>query len=971
MLAPKSIALLIAGVIIISAVFSVFQVTYPTGNPVIHPKVPQKYQLFKYQFNDKNLLGNGTTTFNPSANGTVTIEGYVHNASSLNNSPIGNAYLYAAVFPVESNYLTTASGFYKITVIKYGQGTFAFQIPGFNEKLVKMSLLGSSIYWLNLSLDPAQKYTISGSTVDVSGHSIPSAQLVFNDFIQNYQVAASNNGEYSVSLYNGTYGIASSTPGFSSLTTPDIVVVNGAAKSGFNITLKQLSTPTFYVSGYVHNLLGKPITGAVVTSLQIKNDSSTNSSGYYQIKVPAGLNYIVATATGYSPNYTTRFVSTNLTDVNFTLTNNNPFGNSGQNSINGTGTSGLPPGVVKNITGALGNRTSKVNYGNNTTSGTGSGILLQGNVTDANNSAPVVDTYLYFYVDVNGTYYYNGVKTNGTGHYSIVVAHPGHYYFYVYNPMYENYSFGMWINSSSKKSFSLTPNQGYTHLLSGQVTNSLDSAGMPSNVTVYALGTTTNPILQFQSNSTGYYHGYLIQGNYSLYATSNGFTGEWNNSSVKPLIKDETVNFNLIPVSTLGSSTTLWNSGSQTGIPGVSSSNVSSQLSNSTGGNTLANGSSPIYLTIKMVNSSGNNTLSNMQYSLFIKLNTLFYVHNGTTNSSGVTVVPLGYEGNYSLLVESVYYFSKVVSLNITGDTSLTMYLQPRPVFKLSVTLVNSYNSTNGGKVTVPLDYLNITNYKQTLNITSANLITGTGTMVNYSLPDGNYSFTYSNVHYVTHSFYSNISGSSNSTVQKVKPYMVIVNSVSSASFTYSISSLTGTEAVIAGSPYKVYFAGENGVLYFFQADLGNQAIYPKSFTLNRSSPVSIIYLNITSNTLTGQLGNLNQSEKSNNVYTIEVPYTYLVGAIGYIYRMSVNYTIGHNPQLFLNGQNYTEPGQTGSTFYFSTYYDYLGGTLNILTVSQYDGFNAYYLALPSIHSSAVTVYYYVPMLSYVTSGGN
>lgn len=971
MLAPKSIALLIAGVVIISAVFSVFQVTYPTGNPITKLKVPQQFQLFQYQFVDKNLLGNSSTNFVPSANGTITIEGYVHNASSLNDSPIGNAYLYAAVFPAESNFLTHANGFYKITVVKYGHGTFAFQVPGYNPELVKLSLYGSNVYWLNLSLKSAQKYIVSGTVFDQSGHTIPGAKLSFSDFIQTFNVAASKAGEYSISLFNGTYGIVSETPGYSSITNPEVVIVSGSGQTNFNITLKALSKPAYYVSGYVSNVEGKPIHGAQVSSTQISNYSVTNSSGYYRIDVPAGPNVIIAFATGYGQNFTSLFVTQNMTDINITLTNKNPFGNSGNNSINGTGISGLPPGAVRNITKTIGNQTSTVNYGNNTTSGSKSGILLQGNVTNPINGARVVDTYIYFYVNVNGTYYYNGVMTNGTGHYSLVVSHPGHYYFYVYNPMYQNYSFSMWINATSYHNFTLTPEPAYMHIVSGNVTNALDGQGIPSMVTVFAYGSVTNPILRFVSNSTGFYTGSLVQGNYSLMASSYGFINGWNNSSVHPLLKNEIINFSLAPVTTLGKSTNIWNNNSQTGIPGVSSTNVSSQLNNSTGGSTLATGTAPINLTIKMENATDNSALKYMQYDLFLKLNNLIYAHNGTTNSTGKTVVPLGYEGNYSLLVESVYYYSSVVMLNITGNMSITMHLIPRPVFSMSVLLQNSYNLTHSGNIPIPISFLNITNYKQSLNRTSAQEINGTGTMIKYSVPDGNYSFTYNNANYVSHSFYTNISDSANSTIQKIKPYLVIVQSDTSAQFTYELSGLTPGYLNVPQNAhsYTEFFAGMQKVTYTFQANLGGNIIYPTSFSLTQVSPVTIINLSINASQAVTPTVNFNQNLQKSGTLESFVYYS-LTASKGYIYRMSVNYSIGHNPYIDLNGNNLTSAGQSGNMFNLSSYYNYTGATSNVTVTSYYDGFNSYMSALPGIYNSSLTVYYYVPSFSYRTSGG-
>ncbi len=978
MLAPKSIALLIVGVIIISTLFSVFQVTYPTGNPVVPPIQPKQYQLFKVQFNDKNLLGNSSTSFVPTGNGSVTIEGYVYSSNGTVSKPIGNSYLYAAVFPAESDFYTTASGFFQITVIKYGHGTFAFQVPGYNSKLFKISLYGSSVYWLNITLQKAEKYNVSGSTIDSAGHVVTTANLTFSDFIQTFSAESSKTGTYSLSLYNGTYIISDLKRGFSPQPTPYMLTINGAGKSGFDITLKPLSTPSYYVSGYVHNVPGMPIKGAVVTSSTIASPSQTNSSGYYQIEVPFGANIIMAYATGYGYNYTPIYVQTNMTDVNMTLTNNNPFGNSGPTSINGTGLSGIPPGAVKNITGTLGNNTSNVSYGNNTTSGGSSGgtgapgspMLLFGNVTNSNNSARVVDTYLYFYIDVNGTYFYEGVKTNSTGFYSLAISYKGHYNFYVYSPLYENYTFGMWINSTSEKNITLTPVPGTVFKVSGTLTNRLDGQGIPGTVTVYPYGT-LKPMLASPATSSGNYVAYLVEGNYSMEATSPGFAPDWNNTSMQPLSGDLLKDFSLAPVSSLGNGVSLWNQNGSTGLPGVSSSNISSQLSNSSGGNTIATGVNSVNLTVQMVNASNGLPLANTPYDMFLKLNGVDYSFNGTTNATGNSTIVLGYEGNYTLLAEMFYYYGKAISLNITGDTGIVMDMYPRAVHSLNITLANAYNITSGVNVTVPADYLNITNYKQSLyRMPAVIMIAGVGTVFNYTLPKGNYSFAYSNVNYVTHSFYANVSDSYNSSTQLIKPYLVIVNSSASTSLLqYTISQLAIYSVTVpANTSYQRFYAATGGVQYIYNAFLGGNTIENQALTLTSSRPVDILYLNITGNSQQDPQDYWNVNPVNSATVSVVTNYNFTGGSSQYVYLMSSDYNFGSGLTVSVNGiiQNGIAIGT--STVAFNLYYAVNANYLNISFQSSYSTSGA--PSLQQLQGSVLTVYYYTPSYKLVTSSG-
>ncbi len=965
MLAPKSIALLVAGIIIITALFSVFHVTYPTGDPVLPPIKLNHYQLFKYQIPNNNFFGNSTTSFTPTSNGTVTIEGYVYGTNSTGTAALGSKMLYVAAYPAETDVLTSQNGFYQITLLKYGKGTFVFQVPGYNPDYVKLNILGGSYFWLNLTLHQAEKYTLSGKVVDTSGNNISSVGLLFNG-IPSANNTTTSSGSYNVSLYNGTYLITATKKGYSSTPVPDMVTISGKSRANFTITLQPLTKLVYYVSGYIKSTKGQLINGAVVTSNMANNYTTSNSSGFYKLHVGTGLNIITAAALGYGQNYTQVLVQQNMTDINLTLPTKNPFPSSGSGST-GSGLSGLPPGAATNITGTLGNATgggsSQINYGNNTSQGSGSKLTLSGNVTDKNNSAPVALTGLYFYINVNGSYFYSQVVTNPLGHYVLNLNYTGHYVFFVYSPLYENYTFSIWINSSQTKDFQLIPLLGHNFLVHGHMSDASTGTAITGSVTAY-LYNTNDPVLMTNTNASGSYSFYLVEGNYTFLAAAVGYSPASNSTSSHPLLSDVYENFSLTKQTSLGSNITQWGGTGSTGLPGVSSGNISSQLGNASGGSSPPTGGNPLQVTLNLKDASNGQNLSNLAFELYIKFNSQNYIVNNTTNAKGNSTIDLPYEGNYTFLVESTYYYGLAESYNITGDMNISMNLFPRAVHQLSVLLVNGYNySRSNGNLAVPANTLYINNYKQGLNTPSAVEVTGVGTYFNYSAPDGNYTFVYDNVNYVAHTpFNVNISGASNSTTQYIKPYLIVLNSSSVTQYTFTLSPLVTTPLPINAGSSISYAPGTASTTYVFTASLGNDNIASRNFTLTSTTPVELLNLTVGQNSATVGESNINVNQTR---LELNVSYNYSVSENGYIYSLFQDYVSGKNGLLYMGSSDQTsEVRQTnitsGTYFNFTKYYSQTGGSNFIIkSESSYGSTSFWQSQFNRAVGSNMTVYYY------------
>ena len=130
----------------------------------------------------------------------------------------------------------------------------------------------------------SERFKISGYVLDSNGHGIAKADVIFNVPSIVPGVYTDNSGYYETSGPSGTYHINVWPPydsNYINYDEPGFVVASDVTK---NITLYT----GYKVSGYISDLSGIPVTGAVVFLNGYGSGWFSTSNGYYFLAVPAG-----------------------------------------------------------------------------------------------------------------------------------------------------------------------------------------------------------------------------------------------------------------------------------------------------------------------------------------------------------------------------------------------------------------------------------------------------------------------------------------------------------------------------------------------------------------------------------------------------------------------------------------------------------------------------------------------------------
>ena len=121
------------------------------------------------------------TSFSPTGNASVTLSGYVYNASN-HNQALANDRLGIAVMQAFTFVNTNSKGFYQVQIKASGQGTFAFKIFQFATGLYDLYIgPGTTSLSKDIYLSPMTKYSVSGLT-ESHGNDIPGVGLTFQSF---------------------------------------------------------------------------------------------------------------------------------------------------------------------------------------------------------------------------------------------------------------------------------------------------------------------------------------------------------------------------------------------------------------------------------------------------------------------------------------------------------------------------------------------------------------------------------------------------------------------------------------------------------------------------------------------------------------------------------------------------------------------------------------------------------------------
>lgn len=939
--------------VLVSSVFFIFHVSYPANPATIKinhvPKQvkPQNYKIFSNQTYNQPGLGLNQTTFSPTGNTTLTLQGFVYNASSPGgNQPIANQVLGVAVMQALTMVKTNSQGFYQIKILASGQGTFAFKIFQYITAY-KTLYIGQGINVLNqnISLTPQAKYQVSGLTQS-HGKDLSGVYLTFSSFWGKYYTASGSSGDYSLNMVKGNYTIASIKTGFEPVPSPIYLNVTTGQISNYNLNLFSTSQAAFYMNGYLSNPLGHRIANAIIYDSSISASNSFNVSepnGFYNISVAYYSNTINANATGYTPFATNVLVYHNLTNENFTIQALDPFiGPSSQTGI----TSGEPTG--------LGNNISKVNYGH--PQGT---ITITGQVKSSQTGMPVPNQRFDLFTSVNGTYFNDIISTNSTGYYKVSLLFSGDYHLNVTSAQY----YDTWLNESLSSSITgqtiyVTTSPNKVYHLSGGVINGAN--GLPlANATIKIYSSSGGYLTTVHTNATGQFNVSLLGGTYNISVSSPGF-GTLNLT--------KTINGNLTlppisipPTSSISPGSSTWNSSSGSGVPGVNGTSISNQLNNtqnSTGIIPGTNSSTPVSLNVRMMDKATNYSINNTAFEMFIRVNGLTLNVSGITDPNGYTYLNLSYGGSYILLPEMIDYggVAKLVNTSQYQGKTLDLYLNPLAVYNLSVNLSSPLDGQP-----VPANDLSVSGYS--LPVAANYTYDGSNySRISYIVPNGSYYFKYSNVNFVPKSFTVVVNGSDLNENEPLQPYVLFLSWNTNVSWTYTMSG-PGAPSNSAGSvgDSGTYIPLEAGT-YGFDAYLGGHPVgSSKQFTLTSSNPNAS--LNFATSYHAKQKNGIGNWTYIGHTGIFQVNTTINQSQAYYISQIGINANLPATSDLYLDG---TQQGNLNGTSNF-TIANYFATTQSGQTSISIiaNGFNDYQvLAVYGQYGVNMTIEYYTASLT-------
>ena len=209
-------------------------------------------QLMKGLLGDIQGLSSGvqTTGFSSTSSSSVEIEGYITNASSP-GSPVASSILTVSENQYYTQIDTGSNGYYSYVMVHQGKGDLSYFVQGYNPEIVSVDTIGLSSAWINVSLTPATRYSISGLTEFSNKTLVPGVQIDFSSTFGSYTAQSSQSAKYSLNVPNGTYGITISKRGMNPIPDPYYVIVSGKSSSNFNLIINvSLSPATRYsISG--------------------------------------------------------------------------------------------------------------------------------------------------------------------------------------------------------------------------------------------------------------------------------------------------------------------------------------------------------------------------------------------------------------------------------------------------------------------------------------------------------------------------------------------------------------------------------------------------------------------------------------------------------------------------------------------------------------------------------------------------
>lgn len=833
----------------------------------------------------------------PISNATVNIYGYVRNTDG---NPLSYFNLSVYIFPWVVHYTTSLNGFYHVVLLKYGTFTAGYIGQGYSASFRTFTILSGNTLWENVTLSKAKLYSVSGQTVNITNSPVNNVKIYMVTFFGQTITESSSYANFSVNLQDATYGVITMKKNYNPEPKPLFFNVTGKPIDNLKLVMNMSSSIFFQIYGYVKNKLDQPVKNAVIYSEnkfgQIDSGKvESNSSGYYNISVPAGQDIIIANGPSSGPFYQTNNSSVLIVDTNeeynFSMTAYDPF------TITGKGPTGLGflPSFEKNSASLyLKTNLSDINYVKSNPSNqftlTASNIFYNQSLGDRF-MKPLKGVIA---VNVLGTIFYKSIEfsvENGT---AIV---PSYYvadykmiiYVYGFYPAY--YNLQMYTNAMS---VTLTPMPGEVYSISENITG--------YNYSYYENGRIITPLLQYpnltlyENNiivNTSYYSDYFsnlngkihlkrtfyyfidtqqnYQENFTLNVSEVGFQGKNYTFSANSLkARNLTLNITLNASNSIGYNLTRVKFNT---APGVNSTylggyefkggilnDTATSNNNNTGGGT--------YYIHLLFNGRFNKNIS-QPFAIYAREDG--FVYSGIVQAVNSVIVLrtnfTGFDGSgLSIYVVSQNYTGGVVNISNSGVRVVSIELKVRDLTKVTISTSQTFYRIYDNlahyvsfSTYTFLGMLNVGGYSLPLNYSSY-LLTYYFTNYTYYLP-ASLTYTdkisYKNIYsgfMNNSSVFSTFTNSEKNLYLNISSYGTILNI--STSINLTISEFQGTDHLAS---YKISASNERqlvplnilnishfGSIGYYEIENGTQIITTKSFSISQDEPLAMEYVNIT-----------------------------------------------------------------------------------------------------------------------------
>ena len=367
--------------------------------------------------------------------------------------------------------------------------------------------------------------------------------------------------------------------------------------------------------------------------------------------------------------------------------------------------------------------------------------------------------------------------------------------------------------------------------VSGTVYNTAGVAVENATVTTYPV------LLSTRTNSTGFYSLADVYGTFLVNVSAPGYSPQ--SSTVSNLVNNFTsMDFRLVPVSSIGSGLSLFNitSDGQTGDPAVNSTTLINSISASAPSGPSA--AAPISLTF--IFNSGTQTLADLPFIAYVYSDGILYRGLFSTGSSGAVTLSLNYSGFFGISFLTLDYGYYTSIGRYTGPSAVTLQFTRAPLYNLTLSAV-----CLSANFSVPASGLSVENTQ--LNISSTHTISDNSTFFYYSVPSGEYFFSYSGAGFLNASEYVNISGADLLTSLEILPYKIVLYNNSSLDWNVTFTTTSGNRlnsSLPVNTTMSVHAIP--GTFSMNAVSLNGTYFSNSSFSITPADPVANVYVGMT-----------------------------------------------------------------------------------------------------------------------------